>query len=339
MLVLKNFRFRCIHLNDTLEFYTNCLKMQLERKLEVTTRTYIYLRYMKGDVGLRFEYDRLMNQKLQESGGEKKHEVPISECDLLFYVQSIDQIVDTIRSGKYPIFVPPENINHDTRSCVVVDPNGIRIRLVDCVHSLIDSQMGARLGYLTVPVQEFHTLSKTIAFYQQVFGQLVLQLRKNTYRSAKEVIKDEDTITSASNILQTKKTERSNAGFVQQDSESFIEDHTTMVWLGQEPRNMATTLCLRHITSHQHNSDAISAIFASVRATKERFFLGITFTVPDIERSFHFVKEQDYFAVQVSPITAMQGMPRSFSFLDPAYINVEIADETIGFGRGGRRPR
>ena len=335
MLDFKDFRFRCLHLDETIKFYTHCLNMNLEKKVNTSTRVYFYLRYQKGDCGIRFEYDLLLSSKLKQSKTPQVATKPISECDMLFYVQGIDKIVEKVEVCKFSVFVPPENINHDTRSCVLVDPNGIRVRLVDCAHCLIESNSGARLGNITVPVQEFHALNKTISFYQSVFGKLSAELRSLHYRvKEKEPESHKQDVPSVAATIQGRSTRDSQPTrvpncFGLQDSETFVEDLTTFVWLGQRARIMKATLCLRHIMTRENKADNLSSVFGGGHNSKERFFLGTTFTVQDLERSFNFLETQDMFPLQLSPISSTQGLPRSYTFFDPAFVNVEVADESL----------
>eukprot|EP00474_Spongospora_subterranea_P011733 CRZ12191.1 hypothetical protein [Spongospora subterranea] len=57
-------------------------------------------------------------------------------------------------------------------------------------------------------------------------------------------------------------------------------------------------------------------------------FLGIVFVVTDLERCQTHIGSQDAFPVQVSATSTTMGMPPWFSFFDPAFINVQIREDT-----------
>ncbi|XXQ37545.1 Uncharacterized protein PBTT_08481 [Plasmodiophora brassicae] len=341
MIELKEFRFACVNLPETVDFYTNGLLMVMQKKVETGGKVFLSFRYQRSDVWLRFEHIVQAQKKgsaVASAGpeGTVLFRRPVSQCDLLIYVLNIDKTVSRIRSAGFVVFVAPVKVGDEVRACVLIDPNGIRIRLVETVHCLVEAAFEARIGHVSVPVKEFNMLSRTIAFYQQVFGPLTVELEQRTgFRSTHRDDDQPAALKPAAATLQaiTKgRGQDSNAAaadrstlFTIRDSESFTEDMVAMVWLGNAPRSTRTTLCLRHTMDRQGSVDSLTKTFSA--DAKEERFLGIVFEISDVQRAQNFLETQTAFPVQTTPINALPGLSPWFSFFDPAFINVEIREE------------
>ncbi len=145
---MRYFIFRSVSLEKTEEFYVRTLGMCVDRSFTHDDTAYLVLSYFnKRDQGpkgkersvpdtavfLRFE----MDASKQASSNFKRAPLTDTKTHLVIYTASVEEVIASIEisdNGSW-VYLRPEPVN-DIKIAVVVDPNGICIRIVECPSAL-----------------------------------------------------------------------------------------------------------------------------------------------------------------------------------------------------------
>eukprot|EP00823_Brevimastigomonas_motovehiculus_P004154 TRINITY_DN2664_c0_g1_i1.p2 TRINITY_DN2664_c0_g1~~TRINITY_DN2664_c0_g1_i1.p2 ORF type:complete len:279 (+),score=118.32 TRINITY_DN2664_c0_g1_i1:52-837(+) len=172
----------------------------------------------------------------------------------------------------------------------VLDPNGIRVRLMESSDYYVVRRSHGRLAYVNVPVRDYVAIEKSIQFYDEIVSLsarlLMMQatgdanrISVSTSSSASRLFSSSSSSTSSSSTSSSHQRSfpsfssssstlspsaihnltKKMVAFKLVDFERFVEDLTTYFWLGNGPRRKYACLSLLHKIDRQ-SAQASSAI-------------------------------------------------------------------------------
>lgn len=267
---LRWFRFATTDVPRTTDFYLHVLKMQLDRRVDTGAKIRTDIQYPGDKVGVRFEYDtygkaHASGVVVPPAGGASPPAAatlpraplplsPTSSVSLLVYVDNVDEYISRCREYGFVVYLDAVTVCSDPviRSGVLLDPNGIKIRLMESeIYHLNKMRSRGRLGYVSVPVKEYATIEKCIKFYDDTFHLHSSGIGSGTTDEAATKAKSASAAVGALGVSGSSSWESSNApkkgvGFRLVDMERFVEELTTYVWLANGSRKKHTAVCLLH---------------------------------------------------------------------------------------------
>lgn len=304
--------------------------MHLESQAEVGSISRSLFKYPIDTVGLRFEFDRV--KKHQQLKKEEFPKAPKGKASVLIYVDSVREFVSRITDSGFQVYVKPIEVNDWVKSAVVLDPNGLKVRLIETDKVQFNrSKSSGRLGYVSVDVNEYGMIEKAVKFYEESYD-------------AKNTANNSSTQLTTTHHYKMRKRHEEQKGknnfkaksFRMVDIERFVEDLTTYVWLGNSVRRKTATLCLLHKISRKtiYKSGVSDQTFLkyerSVPKEKERLFLGMSFHVVDLDEAVANFTRTGLVPESRLVIKAAPGFLRSIEFNDPAFVAVEVTDGSTG---------
>lgn len=95
---------------------------------------------------------------------------PVSNICILIYVDNIEDFVRRVAESGYIVYIDITEIRPGVRVAVVLDPSGIRVRLLegDC-YPFNKQKSRARLGYVSIPIKDYYQIEKSVKFYEETF--------------------------------------------------------------------------------------------------------------------------------------------------------------------------
>lgn len=242
----------------TQEFYTQGLGMVVDKVQEVGQRMQIVFCYTNVEVGMLFECERTSQQLASRrtngmlpsssssssppGAAQQRARAPIAaDANMLIYVNELGWVVENLRARDFWIRIDPFEAQPGVRTAVVVDPNGVRITLVESDATRVSKPCAGRIGYLTVPVRDFPVIDKVCSFWEYLSAKpstsLVSSRSKpppNPWREPYNATRD----------LEYRIDERT--GFRVVDAEKFVEDLISFCWLANGARTVHPAVCYRH---------------------------------------------------------------------------------------------
>jgi len=309
--------------------------LQLEKDVE----TEIHLRfvYPNDSVALQYEHER--------DGEEHKHVLPQhpledEDTTIHIYVSNLDERLARIKEHKFHVYIEPMELVLGTRAAVVLDPLGIKVRLmeneeqfpVNVVKKNKKLLAHSRLAYVQVSVEDYDQLNAAAKIYEGIYTRLSFfrhdHKKGNRMQSYRPV-----------------------------DMERFVERLTTYLWFGNGMRSETTTFCLVHKCAHR-TSEASESVkfqgdykamhqvdFANGIPTEtccsgsdiagRKVFLGVQFIVHSIQEAVAQLKtcQEQLPGVHLDVYNVQGKFPRFSYFLDPAYIPVQMTDNVVSTTR------
>jgi catechol 2,3-dioxygenase-like lactoylglutathione lyase family enzyme len=277
-------------------------------------------------------------------------------------------VLKRARQARFCVYVDAMAVGADQRAAVLLDPNGIRVKLFESAPpapgvasaqsplpelgtsaaaiveaSAAASAASSRLVALEVSVREMQALEKAVTFYDSLVP-------------ARAEL--DDAAAPASSRRNSLFAQLRMQSFRLVDHESFLSDMVTYAWLANGPRSARTALCLVHARAKlppTHSAllrgdaaTAPSAVAASGGgggggggggsgsggsggggSGAGRVVLGLGFRVHDLEKTLATLRTQAQESVGTLQMQFIAGFPRFASFADPAGLVVELTDEQM----------
>lgn len=313
-LLFKYFRFKSFNADLTLDFWLNVMKMSLESSVDNGSKVRSVFQYANDSVGLRFEYDK--TQKKSAKMEVLLHNPQINGPALMVYTSSVAEYAARAQDHGYIVYVEPQLISGDIYSTVLVDPNGILVRIVESDYIWPvspNNKSAARLGYCTLMVKDHERLDRNINFYENTCSTPALMATRRGFKfeGAKRA---------------------KEAYFRVVDQERFVEDLTLYTWMGNGSRERFTTICFKHKYARaasgvqfKQNSILNQQSFKTLEKGDSKVFLGLVFHVSEIDIALSHLISTKTIPSSYEP-QSIPGFARFIYFLDLLSVPIEISD-------------
>eukprot|EP00002_Diphylleia_rotans_P037761 TRINITY_DN8479_c0_g1_i2.p1 TRINITY_DN8479_c0_g1~~TRINITY_DN8479_c0_g1_i2.p1 ORF type:complete len:545 (+),score=106.13 TRINITY_DN8479_c0_g1_i2:56-1690(+) len=137
---LSQFNLICEAPQQTLRFYTRCLRMHVERITQTHDSMYIYFSH---DVHEEIHHPRLRFQALKDTKGQLRTNDSVvrkSGFYLQVMVEDLEYEMSIVRAAGFPIRISPQEF-HKNRVAVVEDPNGYPIQYVQTPEITVQKEL------------------------------------------------------------------------------------------------------------------------------------------------------------------------------------------------------
>lgn len=396
-LSLKEFLFTTDNVEATISFWTNIMRMQLLRRVETVARTRIALGYRAEGVGIRFDHDKMLDGPNHKHRSPSLHQFdrrnPSSRVSIVVVVDSLTDIVRRATEQGMGCYIPPTVLSSDTftssggtvaggkekspggdqksacltKVAVLLDPNGIRVRLIESEDVPLESERDAgKLAYLSIPFSDPGKIDKSIAFYEGKLAPSSTSTIPSTSTSVLPSSSSSVPLAAAAAASPWQPPKRVAPGFRVVDSERYTEDLYSCVWLGNASRARTTTLCLVHTIERKISSGFHATTLSSstssrsegglprrgsvaggesagdssrpgsipsttIMAVSQDPFVGVGFSVLDVGAIALYLGRLNTGVITGhSAVQAQPGLPRFVHFIDPAGVGVEVSDGLMG---------
>jgi len=155
----------------TVDFWQNVMKMPVDKIYDGGPRVRVSFQYPGDTVGLQFEMNAnaLKFTEFATTNTELP-KTPVSQVVLIVYVNDLFDFVLRAKEFGYVCYLSPYEPNPLVQAAVLLDPNGIRVRLMRIATQPLTQVKGqtvkARLGSCQVPVASANILERNIKFYE-----------------------------------------------------------------------------------------------------------------------------------------------------------------------------
>jgi hypothetical protein len=174
-LALHVFRFKCLApISMTINFWMNGMMMQMQRTTDKRSLVHLTFQYTTDsrEVKVRFEADKHQHHSQGDKATYVAPRAPHDDVTLVVYVASVSATVRRLIDCGFKAYVTTFVVNEWVRGAIVVDPNGIRIRLLESdLFPFNHNKSVARIGYASLPIANFASIERTVAFYNETFGE------------------------------------------------------------------------------------------------------------------------------------------------------------------------
>lgn len=256
---LEYFRFSCRDADATHEFYVHVLQMDLlYRRALPDGRVRLVFKYHGNETGVEFAAD--------SAGASTKRRLaraPHGREWVLVHTRSVASVLRRARDRGFVVYLDEVSPARGTTMAVLLDPSGVKIRLVETQHAdlPLSRKVQARLAYVAVPVDDYSLVEQAVRFYGS--------LRKGEAVPGSE---------AARRLLEVRRRidgdKQQAATFRMVDFERFVEDLTTYVWLANGPRDDNTCVCFFHRVPRVHHAQVAQAAAATAARGEVASFCG-----------------------------------------------------------------
>ncbi|TPX42566.1 hypothetical protein SeMB42_g05075 [Synchytrium endobioticum] len=352
-------RFRCHDLPKTIEFYT-LMGMHIEWRSDISSDQILFSMAFPSvngvdststtanDFSLLFEYNAKAgaphSEDTRSAGPSQSKESQYNMADseyLVIYVQMLPRIVKRMQTKGFDCQIPVQDFA-ELKYCIMVDPAGIEVRLMELTDSQLNDFRGkklwyGRLAYYTIPT----LIHDAIDFYESIFaGGSEQPTNANAGNAAS--MPDSDARTRNGVVgADSKKPlgKMKTTGFRKVDDEDIVVglSHMMYAWMGHDPREFGCTLCF----TERRESEAYSRL-ATVGKVKrstvaDSKLLSVGFEVPNLDMALNKLKYDH--PVQLEWVDGRQTIPSLGTlsrFVDPMndlrvdlYANIPILLDPI----------
>ena len=344
---LSLFRFRCLNVDHTLDFWMGCLHAEVTSRLNSGTKTRVIIKFHKADVGLRFDYDRLgyrtRTYPTVRTTMGKLPAIALTPVQLNLYVYDVARVVTRCRNKGFVIVHDAFSPNPLVRAASVLDPNGIRVNFFES-NTFTDqvSPSHSRLAYLERHLDDVSVIQEVTAFYEKISATSASSLigvesKSQTTRTLRKSSAIQPTGASIKDWGLNRKQKDKLFRLV--DSEQFLEDLASYAWYGNGSRAQMCTLCLSHrirvSTELPRTFDGKASVAFSVlekqaqSSTREDYaFLGMVFRVFDLADAIMHLVACGVLPEDTVP-NRIPDFPQFVEFIDPAHNPIEITDDVV----------
>lgn len=133
----------------TVDFWQGALKMPIERHFDAGTRIHVTFQYPGDSVGLRFEMARGGGLGFSEHRSRTYATKPVGDVSVIIYVDNVSDVIYRAKELGFPAYIPPFEPNPLVQAAVLLDPNGIRVRLMQVTSQPLYPNTKFQQGQLT----------------------------------------------------------------------------------------------------------------------------------------------------------------------------------------------
>ncbi len=113
---------------------------------------------------------RHVNLSLDDSKSKPMPTKPVGNVSLIVYVPSVSDVVLRAREFAFTPYLSPFEVNPLVQTAVLLDPNGLKVRLMQVSSQPLGTPKApvfGRLGYLQIPIADYAKIEKNIQFYEE----------------------------------------------------------------------------------------------------------------------------------------------------------------------------